>query len=486
MPKRRTNGQGCLFKRTDGGPWLAAWYDYAGRRHQRSTRTTDRSGAERILNKLVDREALKREGCIDPRQDSYSTANRLPLADHVAEYLRHCERTGQAVAHIAEKKRHLENTLTATGASRLSELTGDALEKHCWAMKQAGLSARTANFARQAAVAFMGWAVKTNRIEGNPLAHVAKLDERNDRRRVRRALSDDELSRLLDVAEPRGRKTWYMAAALAGLRLGDLRKLTWGNVDLTAGTITVTNGKAKRTDVIPLHPQLADELRRRRESVLALPGAKVFPTTVTNITVQKDLLRAGIARREVVTDAEGKPIMTGKGKRQRPRTRITTEDAEGRCVDLHALRTTLGTSLARAGVAPQLAQRIMRHGDYRTTLKHYTVLGLVDTAKAISAVPAIQDRQTVAQAETGTDGPSGACQAGQDARQLQRQQLRRETALNGAKQRGAPSGKSDNGDFRKPRESAALRGTGSARAPRRSTAGDGSRTHNSQLGRLAL
>ena len=38
--------------------------------------------------------------------------------------------------------------------------------------------------------------------------------------------------------------------------------------------------------------------------------------------------------------------------------------------DLHSLRIPLGTRLAREGIAPQIAQRIMRHADYRTTLKH--------------------------------------------------------------------------------------------------------------------
>lgn len=38
---------------------------------------------------------------------------------------------------------------------------------------------------------------------------------------MRRPLTDDELARLLEVAEPAGRKAWCMAAALAGLRNGD-------------------------------------------------------------------------------------------------------------------------------------------------------------------------------------------------------------------------------------------------------------------------
>jgi integrase len=92
--------------------------------------------------------------------------------------------------------------------------------------------------------------------------------------------------------------------------------------------------------------------------------------------------------------------MIGKGKWKRPKTRIVTADEQGRVLDLHGLRTTLGTNLARAGVAPQLAQRIMRHSDYRTTLKHYTVLGLADTAKAIEQLPRIDRPER--EAATGT------------------------------------------------------------------------------------
>ena len=78
------------------------------------------------------------------------------------------------------------------------------------------------------------------------------------------------------------------------------------------------------------------------------------------------------------------------------------EDAEGRVIGLHALRTTLGTMLARHGAKPQVARQIMRHSDYKTTLKHYTVLGLDDTAGAINQLPYIGASQR--NQATGTAG----------------------------------------------------------------------------------
>ena len=168
---------------------------------------------------------------------------------------------------------------------------------------------------------------------------------------------------------------WYLAAALAGLRRGDLVRLTWADVDFEEGSITIRAGKAKRVDVLPLHPQLADELMRLRPLQLN-STSKVFPTAVASRTQQKDFERAGIG-----------------------------PDDQGRVADLHALRATLGTQLARQGVAPQVAQKIMRHGDYRTTLRHYTVLGLADTTQAINQLPMVGER--VQEVRTGTSDGGG-------------------------------------------------------------------------------
>ena len=117
------------------------------------------------------------------------------------------------------------------------------------------------NFARQIAVAFYGWCVKTGRAESNPLRVVPKQDETRDRRRVSRPLTDDEMTRLLRVARERGRDAWYLAAALAGLRKGDTQRLTCGDVNFAESTVTIRHGKAKRPDVID--PETKNPCNRR-------------------------------------------------------------------------------------------------------------------------------------------------------------------------------------------------------------------------------
>ncbi len=388
--KQRSKGTGSIYRKSPKGPWIAAYQDHLGRRRERSTRTTDRATAERILNKLVADTALRREGVIDPRSDRLATASRSSIVDQAKAYIAHCRHAGQAARHISQKEACLAAVVSGQGLSRLADLTADALEAHLQSLKDRGLSARTLNFARQIVVAFFGWCVKTGRTESNPLAVVPKQDEARDRRRIRRPLTPDELSRLVDVARQHGRDTWYLAAALAGLRKGDMQRLTWADVDFEHSTISIRGGKARRHDVVPMHEQLSKVLARRQREQSASSGDRIWPTTVTDRTRLRDFLEAGIARRVPV---RGNGVHV---KGMRIETRIVAEDEEGRVVDLHALRTTLGTNLARAGVAPQVAKKIMRHSDYRTTEKYYTVLDLVDTAAAIAAMPGITGKPSPA------------------------------------------------------------------------------------------
>jgi integrase len=61
----------------------------------------------------------------------------------------------------------------------------------------------------------------------------------------------------------------------------------------------------------------------------------------------------------------------------------------GQVVDFHALRMTFITNLTRSGVAPKTAQMLARHCDINLTMNTYTMLGVMDQAVALEALPAI-------------------------------------------------------------------------------------------------
>src|SRR5262245_54606391 len=84
--RHRSKGHGTLFKRNGHGAWRAAWYDHEGRRRERSTRTTDRAAAERILAKRVADAALRREGVIDARAEAVTQQGHRPIADHLHDW----------------------------------------------------------------------------------------------------------------------------------------------------------------------------------------------------------------------------------------------------------------------------------------------------------------------------------------------------------------------------------------------------------------
>ena len=368
-----------IFKRHGQGSWIISYFDAKGVRREKSSGTTDRKAAGLIASKLETGVALRRGGVIDDRQAHFIEQDRRPIAEHVREYLAHCRRSELSDSSVDSKERNLDRLIKDIAATRLGDLSVDNVERHLAHLRAKKQRARTVNESRKQVIAFLNWAFKTSRIEANPLKMIPRLDESIDRGRVRRALTDDELARLVAVGRERGRAAWYLTAALAGLRRGELATLTWGAVDLVAGFITVRNSKAGREDIVPLHADLAAELMRIKPAAV-LPTARVFPTIVTHRTRGLDFKRA----------------------------EIKDKDESGRYADLHALRTTMGTRLARAGIAPQVTRVLMRHRSLATTTTHYTALERADSVGAINRLAGIEKTQeeAVTRAAVGCDSPT--------------------------------------------------------------------------------
>jgi integrase len=154
----------------------------------------------------------------------------------------------------------------------------------------------------------------------------------------------------------------YLVLVQTGLRVGELAQILVRDVRIDDQACRIDLpakvGKNRREAVIPLRRDLVDALRPRLEG--KPPTAVVFDEPSSLIArFNADCKRAGIPKR----------------------------DERDRTLDIHSLRKTFNTWLAKAGVAPRVAQELMRHQHIELTMGVYTDPALFDLAAAVEALP---------------------------------------------------------------------------------------------------
>jgi hypothetical protein len=203
--KRRTASLTAAGDRItiEAGTYSAKYRDGSGIVRKVSTGCRDESAARSILGKMERRAELVKGEVLTAAEDATVDHQGTPLADHIAAYLLKLEAEGVSAMHRDNVRRALHRLASDCQVKRLGNLARESLERWLVSQDRVGMGARTRNTYRAAAVAFCNWCVETGRLLGNPFAKVAKADEDADPRRQRRALTEDELVRLLDVARRR-------------------------------------------------------------------------------------------------------------------------------------------------------------------------------------------------------------------------------------------------------------------------------------------
>lgn len=402
---KRKNNQGRR-----GRPWYIGYTDEHGRR--RTVRgcpgVSGQGRYEPDSPHLESQVELRRRGVRTADDAQLETQGKRSIAKHVKDYLADCEFLGQSPTHINIRRTQLNRLIEHTRVVHLGELEANNVVRFLHDLKRKGRSARTVNHHRATAVAFLNWCVSKTRLDANPLSGkgtLKLLDEKLDKRRTRRAMSNDELAWLLAKSPPH-RSIIYRVAYWTGLRRKELRHILVGDFDLKHRVIHVRAdvSKAKRDDFIPLRPALAEKLAELRAEQ-ANSTDRMFPTLRSIRTFHSDCARARQAWiDEAPDDAEC--------ERREESEFLLRYDAAGRHLDFHGMRMTLATHLARK-VRPPVIQRILRHTDLKTTMNHYMDLQLSDDAAAIESMPEIEVQGTITEADpiqevtaTGTDDVS--------------------------------------------------------------------------------
>jgi len=306
------------------GTFTAKYRDGQGIVREVSTGCRDETAAKAVLADMERQAERVRSGLLTAAEAATVNHQDLRLLDHVDAYLTSLEADGTTSEHRANVRRALHRISKECSFGRLGQLNRDPLEAWLVARAREGMGARTRNTYRSAAVAFCNWCVDTGRLLVNPLAKVSKANEETDVRRKRRALTEDEIGRLLYVAtwrplaeygretirkdkqDAHGRKSWkraplelehidaavararerlsenpafaaelerrgrerglvYKTAVLTGLRRGELASITVGQICLDVDPayliLEAADEKSRDGANIPLQADLADDLR---------------------------------------------------------------------------------------------------------------------------------------------------------------------------------------------------------------------------------
>ena len=192
----------------------------------------------------------------------------------------------------------------------------------------------------------------------------------------------------------------YLLVLRTGIRRGELLGLVRGDFDLAGDTPTLRldaeRTKARKAAVFHLPKDLAERMREHLRHKATDAPAFSFgdPTKLAGI-VRADLQRA----RDQWLEAAG-----ADAEERIKREKSAFLAPKG--VDLHTLRTTYISDLARAGVPLAQAMRLARHSTPHLTAAVYSRFGAsdersaLDRLDALHAAPAAPERERA----TGTDG----------------------------------------------------------------------------------
>ncbi len=386
-----------------GSRWVINYFD-AEQGKRRTIRGYSDRGASLAKGDRLERESARRaEGLINVVDEQA----RRPIGEHLAEYLGTLRARGRESRYVQQVEQKIEFLAPRTGARRAIELDGakilNVLAEYRFRSGKSNpaksLSVAAKNEYIGAAKSFTKWCAENRRLPHDPLVSLKKLKSHSGvRAHPRRALSVDEMSRLLDAAlrrplvelqtirtgrcrgqlgakirpgvaemadaTGRERRLAYLTALWTGLRRSELAELRWGDIHLDSATphirLRAEATKAKRGDTIAVHPELAEELRGWRPAT-AKPEHLVFKSVPSMRVLRADLKFAGIESGDAVTGF----------------------------VDLHALRLSYGTMMAVHGVSQRSRQAQMRHSDPRLTEVTYIDARLLPVAAELQTIPAI-------------------------------------------------------------------------------------------------
>jgi len=370
-PKRRRS-YGRVSQRRRDGAWIVQFIepgasrDAKGRRKYTTRAVASKAEGEAFLREL--RKTILAGTFLKPRPEPEPTVQGLMVDQAIAQYIA----AARAAAKSASTVRRYEANARAIVQSKIgkkpvADLTAADVEAYVawrrerrwWVHRKVGeaydaptmvelrkgasASAATVNRDLLLLKAALNRLKKLGAIEDNPVDAIKPLREKKRKRPV---LSREEANALLAACSPPLRLL-VLAGLLTGARMNELLRLKWGDIDLSRKAISLFRPKTGTAASIPMHPTLAEELRR----------------------VKAERAKTG---KRIVADGEpvflsrdGKPYKYPTSAWRFALRRAGLADREGLC--FHSLRHSFATAYLENGAAITDLQGLLGHQSVSTT-----------------------------------------------------------------------------------------------------------------------
>lgn len=331
---------------------------------------TDKRASQQRWAEIIREQEQRDAGIITPQMD----AARLPLSQHLADYLASLQRI-VSIEHYRIAKGMLDRFIALAEWKSLSDVNERSASRVLSLLGAQGKTVAYANQYLARVKAFLNWCIP-ERLIVSPLVKLKRGNVRKAlKKRARRPLAEHEISKLLATC-PSDRRLKYAFPLYTGLRRKELEDVRWGDLhmDSVIPFLQLRPEQTKTGDAtaLPLHPFVAGELRKVTPG---MPGALLFAFLPEGRTLLRDLERAGLQQ----------------------------TDATGRRADFHALRHTFAKRLDEHGCSHANRKALMRHSSGDQT-DGYTLARLSDLYDAVKRLPHPDESAGEVQVRTGTDG----------------------------------------------------------------------------------
>ncbi|MDZ4781470.1 MAG: tyrosine-type recombinase/integrase [Planctomycetia bacterium] len=351
--KRRGNGEGSIYQRSDGR-WCGCiniGYNGAGKRQRKvvygATKKEVQDGLTKLQGKKLGGVLVKVE--------------RQTVAEFLTWWLESVAKGRIRATTYANYETMIRvHVNPRLGGLALAKLLPDHLINLQTSMADAGASPRVRQLTYAILHRALGDAMRLGKVARNVCDVV-------DRPRVEkstvRALDPGQVDDFLVAAETDRLYALYVLAIASGLRLGELCGLQWSDVDLDAGTVTVRHTLMEVKGRSELSQPKSESGRRRVDLAAAAVAALVEH--------RKQLMREGLAGCPFVfCDTDGNTLRRSNITRRS--FKPTLKRAGLPDMRFHDLRHTSASLLLTKGVHPKVVQERLGHSQISLTLDTYS------------------------------------------------------------------------------------------------------------------